>query len=167
MENSRRLLNQIRLLLMLFIVGLVLSGLTAFPLESELRWLARMTGADHPGGWTYGTDLGAWIVKVRDAYIETNHRYPFLAYGTDWLAFGHLMIALAFVGPLKDPVRNVWVVQFGMLACILVIPLALIAGPLRTIPLYWRGIDCCFGIFGIIPLYLAYRKIMRLERMQV
>lgn len=147
-------------------VGLVLSGLTAFPLESELRLLARIVGADHPGGWTYGTALGRWIVTVRDAYIETNRSYPFLAYGTDWLAFGHLMIALAFIGPLKDPVRNVWVVQFGMLACVLVIPLALIGGQVRLIPLYWRGIDCCFGILGFIPLYFAYKKIKQLELIQ-
>jgi hypothetical protein len=59
-----------------------------------------------------------------------------LAYGTDWLAFAHLVIAIAFLGPLKDPVRNIWVVEFGMIACLLVIPLALICGPIRGIPFY-------------------------------
>ena len=29
-----------------------------------------------------------------------------IAYGTDWLAFAHITIAVAFLGPLKDPVRN-------------------------------------------------------------
>jgi hypothetical protein len=32
--------------------------------------------------------------------------YPFLAYGTDWLAFVHLVIAVAFVGPFFDPVPD-------------------------------------------------------------
>jgi hypothetical protein len=31
------------------------------------------------------------------------HRYPWLAYGTDWLAFGHITIAVAFAGPIRDP----------------------------------------------------------------
>ncbi|SCF41963.1 hypothetical protein [Micromonospora mirobrigensis] len=34
-----------------------------------------------------------------------------MLYGTDWLAFAHLVLAVAFWGPLRDPVRNVWVVQ--------------------------------------------------------
>jgi len=37
--------------------------------------------------------------------------YPFIAYGTDWLAFAHFVIAIAFIGPWRDPVRNVWVVE--------------------------------------------------------
>jgi hypothetical protein len=82
-------------------------------------------------------------------------------YGTDWLAFGHLMIAIAFIGPLRDPVRNIWVVEFGMIACVLVIPAALICGFVRGIPFFWRLIDCSFGVFGIVPLYLAWRLIRR------
>ena len=44
-----------------------------------------------------------WLVTVRDALIATNDRYPFLAYGYDWLAFAHLVIAVAFVGPFAIP----------------------------------------------------------------
>jgi len=29
--------------------------------------------------------------------------------------------------------------------------------PLRGIPPYWQLIDCSFGVFGIIPLWLARR----------
>jgi len=86
-----------------------------------------------------------------------------MAYGTDWLAFAHLVIAVAFWGPLKDPVRNIWVIEFGMIACVLVIPLALIAGPIRGIPFFWQLVDCSFGVFGIIPLWLCRRDILRLE----
>jgi hypothetical protein len=75
------------------------------------------------------------------------------------LAFAHLTIAVAFIGPIRDPVKNVWVIQFGMIACVMVIPLAVICGALRGIPWYWRLIDCSFGVFGLIPLGIAWRMI--------
>jgi hypothetical protein len=156
MRTAEQLRKRITILLWIFIAGLVLSGVTAFPLETELRLLARWTGTD--------SIFGDWFVRVRDALIDTNQKYPFLAYGTDWLAFAHLVIAVAFIGPLKDPVKNIWVIQFGMIACAMVIPLALIAGPIRGIPFGWRLIDCSFGIFGIIPLWLCYREIRLLEK---
>jgi hypothetical protein len=56
-------------------------------------------------------------------------------------------------------VRNVWVVQFGMIACVAVVPLALIAGPIRGLPWWWLLIDISFGVFGVIPLLIAYRYI--------
>ncbi len=157
--ETNRLERRIRWLLGLFIVGLVVSGVTAFPIETELRWLTRVLGADAAEGGVL-----RWLVTVRDALIATNRAYPILAYGTDWLAFAHLVIAALFVGPLRDPVRNVWVVEWGMIACVAVIPLALIAGPIRGIPFYWRLIDASFGIIGIIPLWLSLRDIRALER---
>jgi hypothetical protein len=150
---------RIRLLLWIFIIGLVLSGITAFPLETELRTFANFINADSSAA---NSPFAGWIVRVRDALIDTNAKYPFLAYGTDWLAFAHLVLAVAFIGPLRDPVRNIWVIEFGMIACVMVIPLALIAGQVRGIPLYWRLIDCSFGVFGIIPLALCRREIQRL-----
>lgn len=156
--ESYRLERRIRWLLVLFIVGLVVSGITAFPIETELRWLTRVLGAEAADGGVL-----RWLVTVRDGVIATNRAYPFLAYGTDWLAFAHLVIAALFIGPLRDPVRNVWVVEWGMIACVAVIPLALIAGPIRGIPFYWRLIDASFGVIGIIPLWLCLRDIRRLE----
>ena len=79
----------------------------------------------------------------------------FMAYGTDWLAFAHVIIAVAFIGPWRDPVRNRWVVTFGLIACAAVIPMALVFGPLRGIPVYWLLIDCSFGVIGFIPLWLV------------
>jgi hypothetical protein len=101
---------------------------------------------------------------VHAALAATNERYSFLAYGTDWLAFAHLVLAAAFIGPWRDPVRNKWVLQFGMIACAGVLPLALIAGAVRGIPLWWRFGDCCFGIFGTIPLLCTLRDVRALER---
>src|ERR1700750_2349667 len=95
-----------------------------------------------------------WIDKVYEALRDTNMRYPFLAYGYDWLAFAHLVIAVAFVGPWIDPVKNKWVIIFGMIACLMIFPLAFIAGFVRGIPLYWKIIDCSFGLVGLVPLYI-------------
>jgi hypothetical protein len=155
-------LTKIRVWLWLFIVALVLSGLTAFPLEAELRFAASVLHATPASGILPG--LVEWIDRVRDALIVTDRRYQFLAYGTDWLAFAHLAIAVAFIGPLRDPVRNVWVIQFGMMACAGIIPLAAIAGTIRGIPLGWQLIDMSFGVIGIVPLIIVYRLIRRLER---
>ena len=58
-----------------------------------------------------------WLHTVHDALATTNQRYPFLAYGTDWLAFGHLAIAVAFLGLWIDPVRNKWLITWGLITC--------------------------------------------------
>jgi len=55
------------------------------------------------------------------------------------------------------------VIQFGLIACVGVLFLALIAGPVRGIPFYWRVIDCSFGVFGAVPLILCLRDISVLE----
>jgi len=156
-----RLTRSIRVWITIFIVGLVLSGITAFPLQSELSLLARLSASFHLDA--HAPALNSWLVRVLAALSDTNGRYPFLAYGTDWLAFGHLVIAVAFIGPWIDPVRNKWFISFGLIACAGVVPLALIAGAVRGIPFYWRLIDCSFGVFGCIPLLIVRRKIYQLE----
>ncbi len=157
-------LREIRIWLTVFIVGLVLSGITAFPLETELRWLLSILSMHAVRPLASRTHLLPWITLVSDALTTTNHRYPFLAYGTDWLAFGHLVIATIFVGPFRDPVRNKWIIDFGLIACAGVIPLALIAGAVRGIPLPWRLVDCSFGLFGAAPLLRCKRLITKVER---
>jgi hypothetical protein len=157
-------LRRIRFWLALFIIGLVLSGVTAFPLKTELDWVA--AGLHRP--WIQPTAISMhllpWIERVQQALTVTNATYPFLAYGTDWLAFAHLVIATAFVGPYIDPVRNKWVITFGLIACMAVIPLALIAGQVRGIPFGWRMIDCSFGVFGAIPLLRCKQLVEAMER---
>jgi hypothetical protein len=151
--------RRIRILLVGFMLGLIVSGATAFVLPPEVSLLAKWVGASPSAeGW-----LPRWIDQVRVGLSATDIKYPFLAYGTDWLAFAHLVIALIFVGPIRDPVRNVWVVQWAMIACILVVPLALLCGPVRGIPFGWTLIDCSFGVIGIVPLIVCLRDIRRLE----
>lgn len=158
MQNSDSLKRTIKFWIAIFMVALVLSGITAFALETELAWLNHLFNNNESA-------LSQWINKVYLALQQTNLNYPFLAYGYDWLAFAHLVIAVAFIGPLKDPVRNKWIIQFGIIACCMIFPLAFIAGYVRGIPFYWQLIDCSFGIIGLVPLSICYKKIQLLEKL--
>ncbi|WP_405939093.1 hypothetical protein OG338_22895 [Streptomyces sp. NBC_00726] len=166
MSEQRALRRRIRVWLVVFIVCLVLSGLTAFPLVHELRWTEDLLTSSASPVPEHLPGLLDWITRVRTGLDEADARYPFVLYGTDWLAFAHLVIAVAFYGPFRDPVRNIWVIEFGMIACAGVIPLALICGPIRDIPFWWSVIDMSFGVFGVIPLLIVHRKIKRLEAME-
>src|SRR5687768_9674970 len=139
--QNRKLQLQIRYLILVFITGLVLSGVTAFPIQWQLdiaqQWIETMQ---------WDNFLTHWLTHVHQGVDETYSKYPFIAYGTDWLAFAHLVIAVVFIGPLRDPVKNIWVIEFGLIACIGIFPLALIAGYFRGIPFYWQLIDCSFGV---------------------
>jgi hypothetical protein len=162
MDKIKRL-RLVRLLLVFFMLALAVSGLTAIPLRWELDLLALLAG---PGS-VLGSSLpwlGEWIGRVNDGVQNGYGAYPFLAYGTDWLAFGHIVIAISFIGAIKDPIRNRWVIEYGMIACVLIIPWALFFGMLRGIPIVWGLIDMSFGFFGLFPLWLARRETLRLEK---
>jgi len=162
-RNYRR---AIRFWLAVFMAGLVLSGVTAFPLQTELHWALSILETSPVQRIAEATHLLPWIVLVHGGLSETNARFPFLAYGTDWLAFAHLVLAVLFIGPYRDPVRNKWIITFGLIACGGVIPLALIAGHVRGIPIPWRLIDCSFGVFGAIPLLRCRWLISALEHLE-
>lgn len=158
--NQEQTLKRIKWLTCLFIIGLLISGATAIPLRAELNTVAGLlpdAQHDRVSGFTL------WILKIKGALNETYSNYPFMAYGTDWLAFGHFVIAIAFVGALREPVRNRWLYLFGMIACILVIPYAMTCGTVRGIPFFWRLIDCSFGVIGFVPLWLCWRWTAVLE----
>jgi hypothetical protein len=164
--TAPRLLRRIRAWTIAFMVGLVLSGLTAIPVEAEFDLLARVLGSDFRAGGLVPVGVADWLVQIQRGIIDTGRRAPFVWYGNDWLAFGHVVVALAFVGALRDPVRNRWLFQFGMVACALVVPWALVFGHFRGIPLWWRAIDCCFGLFGFIPPWLCDRWARELEALR-
>jgi hypothetical protein len=161
--NHHSTLRRYRLVLGAFMVGLVLSGITAFPLLHELELLARMLGIRADAAPASHSGLQFWIATVRDGLRAMHATYPWLAYGTDWLAFGHITIALFFIGPWREPVTNAWVLKIGIVACAGVIPLALICGPIRGIPFYWRLIDCSFGIIGALPLLYCLKLTRQLR----
>lgn len=158
-EREQQLKTKIKSCIIFFIVALILSGVTAFPIESQLAIAINNLEV-------FPLVIQQWLSTIYYAVKTTNDSFPYLAYGTDWLAFAHIVIAIAFFGPLRDPVRNVWVIKFGMIACMMVIPLALIAGPIRHIPFFWQLIDCSFGVIGIIPLYVCFKNIKELEDIQ-
>jgi hypothetical protein len=161
-KNRSALQKRVRFLIILFMCALVLSGLTAIPLQYELRLLMPFIEKGAQSGMVL-PELAEWIRQINDGVQNGYGQYPFLAYGTDWLAFGHVAIAVAFIGPLRDPIKNVWVVEFGMTACVLVIPWTLIFGTIRSIPFFWQLIDMSFGILGIIPLWWVRREILRIS----
>jgi hypothetical protein len=151
-----------RVCLVIVIAGLLVSGVTAFPLREEVTLGSDLLHAIGAGAWAPG--LFGWVDRVADALVVTGEQYPFLAYGTDWLAFAHILIAIAFIGPLRDPVRNIWVIQWGLIACVGIVPLALIAGSIRGLPLGWQLIDISFGVIAAIPLTAALVLTRRIER---
>lgn len=157
MNPEARLLRRVRFWTGFFIFGLLVSGVTALPLRLEVDWLSGLFGADSTNA------LQVWLQKVRLALNTTEREFPFLFYGTDWLAFGHFTIALAFVGAWRDPVRNQWLFTFGLMACALVIPYALVFGAIRGIPWWWRLVDASFGVVGAIPLWYCRRWTAELE----
>jgi hypothetical protein len=161
MENDSKLMREIRILLYVFIIGLVLSGITAFPILTELTLAHDLIAYFH-----LDDPLSRWIGTVYNGVNEVDKNYPFIAYGTDWLAFAHLILAVLFFGIIKDPVKNIWIIQFGLIACAGIFPLAFIAGTVRGIPIYWKLIDCSFGLFGGIILWMCYRKVKVSRRNQ-
>lgn len=142
--------------LAVFMVALVLSGLTAVPLE----WLTSLFES-----WTepVGGALHRWAAQAADAVELVGLNCPMLFYGTDWLAFAHVVIALAFIGPYRDPVRNRWVIEWGLWCCLLVLALAFLWAPVRGIPFFWRCVDASFGVLGAVPLWLVLRRVKRME----
>ena len=145
----------IRNWLSIFILSLFISGFTAIPVEKELTYIINHFPFD-------GTIKG-WLEEVLIGVQKTGKDYPFLFYGYDWLAFAHFVLAILFIGPLRNPLRNKWVIEFGIIACVLIIPFALIAGHFRGMPFWWRIIDCSFGVIGLVPLIICLKNIKKLE----
>lgn len=165
MTASREiLLRRIRLAVAMVIAGLVVSGLTAIPIPEQFALARRALGDDFAAGGALPGFVRTWLVEADRGVRMATESAPFLWYGTDWLAFGHLVIALAFVGAWRDPVRNRWLFDFGLIACAAVIPWALTFGALRGIPFWWRLVDCSFGVLGAVPLALARKWTRALER---
>lgn len=141
-------IKNIRRVVVIFIILLALSGITAFPLVTEVDFMLAHINS-------FPAFFHDWIRTV----YESVHKTPSIVlYGTDWLAFAHIIIGLFFVGVYQNPVRNKFIVNVGIVACMAVFPLAFICGPIRDIPFYHQIIDCCFGLFGVIPLlYIRYQ----------
>ena len=163
MNTVRTATFRFRTILSVFIAGLILSGVTAFPLLAEMRFAVRLLGLSEASSATGFTGFSYWILTVRFGLEDMYAHYPWIAYGTDWLAFGHIIIALFFIGPLLRPRDSRSVLHVGIFACVAVVPLAIICGGIRGIPVYWRIIDCLFGVFGVLPLIYCLRLVRIIE----
>jgi hypothetical protein len=97
---QRDYVGRTRFWIAVFAAGLVLSGATAFPLQSELGLVVSMLRQSALQPIAQSTGLLPCIERVNEGACATNAHYPFIAYGTDWLAFAHVVMAIAFIGPL-------------------------------------------------------------------
>ncbi|HWF03670.1 MAG TPA: hypothetical protein VHA06_08290, partial [Candidatus Angelobacter sp.] len=73
-------MRRLRIVLGFFIVALVLSGVTAFPLQHELKWLVSALGLREPAGSGGYSGLGFWIRTVYDGLNEMYSAHPWIAY---------------------------------------------------------------------------------------
>lgn len=153
-------LRRARCMLGVVVFGLLVSGVTVWPAVPELKWGVRLLWGDGPaaGG------LHAFVLHVIASLEEVGARHPHLLYAYDWLAFAHIVLAILFAGAMRDPVRNVWIVQCGLIMCALIPLLAGICIPIRGIPTAWFWIDSAFAPAAALPLWIALRDIRRAER---
>ena len=160
---NRKLLLLYRFSLGFFVLGMVLSGISALPLQCELSLFSRFLGISEPASYPSMHGLQRWIAFVFFGLQQTYSQFPFFGYATDWLAFGHFVIAGFFALPLVDPIRYRGVLNIGLAACVGVIAVALICGPIRGIPWFWTLVDCSFGVVGAIPLLYCLRLTRKME----
>jgi len=153
---EKQLRSRIRITIIITIIGLLLNGISAVPLRTELDIL--LSRPDTLPGF-----LRDWWNYVSTGVYETSAKYNFMRYGFDWLAFAHLLIAIAFIGPLRDPVKNQWVVQWGMIAALMSVIMALGWERIRNIPLWWSCIDACIGLIAFVVLWLCNKWIGQLK----
>ena len=107
----------LRCVLGFFLLALILSGITAFPLEHELDTLASVRGLAQTAPSDVHNGLDFWILTVRDGLQETYTHYPWVAYGTELAGVCAHCHCDFFIGAFIDPVRNVWTLKAGLIAC--------------------------------------------------
>lgn len=156
-SHQIRLRRRIKASLIITIIGLLLNGISAVPLHTELNILLSNSDA-------FPKFLRDWFMYVNKGVNEISGHYNFMRYGFDWLGFAHLLVAIAFIGPLKDPIKNEWVVRWGMIASALSVLMAFGWERLRAIPLWWSFIDASIAIVAFIILWLCNKWIQELKR---
>jgi hypothetical protein len=140
--------------------GLLASGVTVRPAVAELKAVVRCVwGTQAAAG-----ELHGFLLRAIAGLEDMQARYPFMLYAHDWLAFAHIMLAVLFAGAIRDPVRNKWTVQCGLIMCACVPVLAGICVPIRGIPGWWFWVDFSFAPVAALLLWTAYRDIRCLEQ---
>jgi hypothetical protein len=146
-------------MLALVAFGLFVAGITIWPATQELKLAVNIVWGDvEPAG-----TIHKFVLQAIEGLESVKAHYPFMLYAHDWLAFAHLMLAILFAGAIRDPIRNVWVVQCGLIMCALIPVLAAICIPLRGLPWQWFWIDFAFAPAAGLPLWIALRDIRKAE----
>ena len=145
------------------VFGLLVSAVTIWPAVTELELGIQFFWGDTPATGA----IHIFAIKVIEALKAIQTEYPFMLYAHDWLAFAHIVLAILFAGAIKDPVRNKWIVQCGLIMCALIPVLAGICIPLRGLPIYWFWIDFAFAPAAALPLWIALRDICKAEKMSL
>lgn len=149
-------------MLWIVVAGLFMSGVTIWPAIFELETLIGILWGDaEPTG-----ALHRFLVLVVDSLHATKADYHFLWYAGDWLAFAHIVLAILFAGAARDPVRNKWIVQCGLIMCALIPLLAGICIPIRGLPIFWFFVDSAFAPAAAIPLLIVLHDIRKVEQVQ-
>lgn len=156
-EPSASELRRPRMMLAVVALGLFLSGVTIWPWDPELRLAIFIL--EGIGGPLPLVELLESILADMRHLRETQ---SFVLYVADWLAYAHLVLTVLFLMAMKDPVRNILVVQFGLVCCLTVPILAMTCIPLRGLPLFWIVVDSSFAL-AALPLWIALRDLQRLE----
>ena len=153
-------LKRAKLMMLIVIIGLFIAGVTIWPLTWELKVLVDIIwGNAEPTG-----ELHQFIVTTIKSLETVAIEHPFILYGFDWLAYAHIVLAILFIGPYRDPVKNVWVIQFGLICCALVPVLAGICIPIRGMPFSWFLIDAAFAPAAALPLWIALKDVQKFTR---
>ncbi|HYV92061.1 MAG TPA: hypothetical protein VE978_09775 [Chitinophagales bacterium] len=154
--REKQLRGRIKAAIIITIIGLLLNGMSSLPLRTELDILLRYPNR-------LPQFLLDWWTYVQQGVVETSEKYNFMRYGFDWLAFAHLMIAIAFIGPLRDPVKNQWVIKWGMIVAAMSILMAFGWERMRNIPVWWSIIDAGISYVAFVVLWLCNRWIEKLK----
>ncbi len=163
--KSAGLLTRIRLCLALLMAGLLFSSLPGFfPLNGTKWILGLLARTSHFGD---GTPLFTWFLGTRQALMATSLTARFLFYATNRDGLSRILFALLFLGPYRDPVRNRWVINFGLLSCAALVLFAFVAGEIQGMPFLWRCADAAFALLCALPLLLCKHYIHLFEHITV
>ncbi|MEM6820651.1 MAG: hypothetical protein AAF558_01745 [Verrucomicrobiota bacterium] len=139
--------------------GLLFSGVTVWPAIPELKFIVYLIWGDT----IPSNELHRFLLQIINSLEIVQKGHSPILYGYDWLAFAHICLAILFAGAIRDPVRNIWIIQCGLIMCALIPVLAGICIPLRGIPWFWFFVDFSFAPAGAIPLYIALKDVMRVS----
>ncbi|MCB9262838.1 MAG: hypothetical protein H6607_10730 [Flavobacteriales bacterium] len=141
-------MKAIRILTVIIQLGLLIAGLTGFFVPQGMDLLTNSFFIKIPV-------LADWLPFVKQGVSVVDNQYPFIWYGTDWMVFAHILLAILYIGLYNDPIKNEWLATFGLISSAAVFPLAFIMGSVRHIPFVWQLFDCSFGLIaGILFVFI-------------